>query len=659
MSARRGDPHADALALQLGLEYVAECGDEVEDLRALLAAAKQRVPDLGGVCSGAILSDYQRLRVEAVAGSLGLVSLAPLWRHNQRALLAVMADAGLRAVLVKVAALGLTAERHLGRSVVELAPELGRLQTRHGVHPCGEGGEYETLTLDCRAFTHASVVLDDTEGVSGAGGVGHLRCLAWHLQPKPGAIGGAQPCMDIIHVDDDATHMPPAGWAPPPSPPASDVAAASVQRCCGSNAHASAVTLLASAPCASPEAACSAAALSCALSGITAKLHSMHLGWPDVLFVHLYLPYMAHFAACNAAYSSHVAPCSPPARACVAHAHAGAVSVDVDVTARSPGAAALHRRVMHVQSVSAWAPACIGPYAQAVSWGGLVFLAGQLGLVPSSMTLAHTPQMEAEWAVQSAQAVASAMGCPLDRGGALAMTAYATCADAAAELHVAWQALLDGAAPVRAAYLPDEGEGEEEEREEREGCEGERDFGSASCDASHPRRRLAFQPLLVTLRVPALPRGARVEVQPLGWCLHDGGKALEGAPPPACRNPTAVWIPGTFIRAHACCSLAGGEAGAAQELQESLLQAGLTWAHVHALRLYVRTQHHGDAHKTMARTRDAWMGALKALQEAKGETLHLICVPVLAVSSGIHGEELASLVELTAWRVEPASEGEM
>jgi len=40
-----------------------------------------------------------------------------------------------------------------------------------------------------------------------------------------------------------------------------------------------------------------------------------------------------------------------------------------------------------VQSISEWAPSCIGPYAQAVSSHGLVHFAGQIGLDPSTMTL--------------------------------------------------------------------------------------------------------------------------------------------------------------------------------------------------------------------------------------------------------------------------------
>ena len=50
---------------------------------------------------------------------------------------------------------------------------------------------------------------------------------------------------------------------------------------------------------------------------------------------------------------------------------------------------ASQRKVLHVRSISKWAPACIGPYSQAcfLEDGSVAFLAGMIGLDPSSMTL--------------------------------------------------------------------------------------------------------------------------------------------------------------------------------------------------------------------------------------------------------------------------------
>jgi diphthine-ammonia ligase len=42
---------------------------------------------------------------------------------------------------------------------------------------------------------------------------------------------------------------------------------------------------------------------------------------------------------------------------------------------------------MHVQGLSHWAPANIGPYSQAVLIDDLLLLAGQIGLHPASMTM--------------------------------------------------------------------------------------------------------------------------------------------------------------------------------------------------------------------------------------------------------------------------------
>ena len=72
------------------MQYVKRTGDEVEDLEVLLRAVQRRLPHLQAVASGAIASNYQRLRVEGVCAALGLVSLAYLWQRPQRDLLQEM-----------------------------------------------------------------------------------------------------------------------------------------------------------------------------------------------------------------------------------------------------------------------------------------------------------------------------------------------------------------------------------------------------------------------------------------------------------------------------------------------------------------------------------------------------------------------------------------
>ena len=64
--------------------------DEVEDLFVLLSEVKRQIPSITAVSSGAIASDYQRLRVESICSRLGLVSLAFLWKQDQTLLLQEM-----------------------------------------------------------------------------------------------------------------------------------------------------------------------------------------------------------------------------------------------------------------------------------------------------------------------------------------------------------------------------------------------------------------------------------------------------------------------------------------------------------------------------------------------------------------------------------------
>eukprot|EP00492_Amphilonche_elongata_P002577 TRINITY_DN2839_c0_g1_i1.p1 TRINITY_DN2839_c0_g1~~TRINITY_DN2839_c0_g1_i1.p1 ORF type:complete len:79 (+),score=14.67 TRINITY_DN2839_c0_g1_i1:227-463(+) len=62
-----------------------------------------------------------------------------------------MIDVNLEAILVKVAAEGLK-EEHLGKTIKELQPYFHELQEKWGMNVAGEGGEYESFTLDSPAW---------------------------------------------------------------------------------------------------------------------------------------------------------------------------------------------------------------------------------------------------------------------------------------------------------------------------------------------------------------------------------------------------------------------------------------------------------------------------------------------------------------------------
>uniref|UniRef100_A0A8V5GBS8 Diphthine--ammonia ligase n=1 Tax=Melopsittacus undulatus TaxID=13146 RepID=A0A8V5GBS8_MELUD len=192
------DLYADALDLPLyrgfikgtsintGRVYTACQEDEVEDLYHLMKLVKDK-EGVEGVSVGAILSDYQRVRVEDVCRRLNLQPLAYLWRRNQEILLKEMISSNIQAIIIKVAAFGLDPEKHLGKTLDQMVPHLLELSEKYGVHVCGEGGEYETFTLDCPLFKK-KIVVDSAEVVVHSADafapVAYLHFLELHLENK-------------------------------------------------------------------------------------------------------------------------------------------------------------------------------------------------------------------------------------------------------------------------------------------------------------------------------------------------------------------------------------------------------------------------------------------------------------------------------------------
>ena len=125
------------------------------------------------------------------------------------------------------------------------------------------------------------------------------------------------------------------------------------------------------------------------------RLLALDSSFDDMLYVHLYIPDMSEFQAINAIYCQYFGH-SPASRSCVAIP--GKELIVIGVVERGSGemkrTCVARRDVLHVQSISSWAPTCIGPYAQAnVSRSSLLWLAGQIGLVPETMSFASHPSL--------------------------------------------------------------------------------------------------------------------------------------------------------------------------------------------------------------------------------------------------------------------------
>jgi diphthine-ammonia ligase len=151
-----------------------ERGDrEVEPLEAALEELDGELDGgVAGVTAGAIESEYQTNRIEALCERLGIELFAPLWRRDPWELADEMLDAGFEVRIVQVAAAGLD-ESWLGRTLDEDAlSELEGLNEEYGVHPLGEGGEFETLVVD---GPHMDRRIELDYGTEWEGTRGHLQ----------------------------------------------------------------------------------------------------------------------------------------------------------------------------------------------------------------------------------------------------------------------------------------------------------------------------------------------------------------------------------------------------------------------------------------------------------------------------------------------------
>ncbi|KAI2613609.1 adenine nucleotide alpha hydrolases-like protein [Hypoxylon fragiforme] len=438
-------------AVDHGISYQAPNGghdeqteeDETESLVPLLRAVINAYPQVNALCTGAILSTYQRTRIESVALRLGLVPLAFLWQfpelplpsaipqagsgeHKDDAqLLRDMAVTGLEARVVKVASAGL-GEEFLWENVASetCVARIQRALRRFGSGGrgavLGEGGEFETLVVDGppSLFKGRIIIHDhDRRVVREGGGSAWLNIRQATVEMKADAEVASgtmddhsirvpsllDPRFEIIlqtlcdEPNDDELGYDPillsqASSSPlPPSslsrfgPTSSDQDWYFV----GNSGSVEGQTAR-------------------IVDEIRRRLDKETLPATAITNSIIVLRRMADFPTVNKLYGALFPGPNPPARVTISCGDL--LPGDADITVFLSVQRCLktkpdHRRGLHVQSRSYWAPANIGPYSQAISYPLLsdeirgnndesssesplaISIAGQISLVPSSMDL--------------------------------------------------------------------------------------------------------------------------------------------------------------------------------------------------------------------------------------------------------------------------------
>lgn len=368
--------------------YSAVKDDEVEDLYlAVKDALEITKGSADAICSGAILSNYQRLRVENVAERLGLISFAPLWRRNQGMLLEEMITSGIDAILIKTATYGLIPREHLGRSIRELKE--GVLDQLLGGNSCGEGGEYESLVLDCPLFKKKKIKVKKIDFVgerldSEWDPSGHILITDFELVDKectmlshPSMSSKKDSPIKSTHITSQISDCS-EKYSIPEELRFDDVEKYQFSnlneiRSFSSMSGLNFITGYSDDP--------------KELFSLIAKKMSLN----GAITVGLLIHDMKTFRETNVEYIKNLFHANPPSRACV-QANIPGITTSMDVIYLSDEKTSLlSKSCLHVQSISSWAPASIGPYSQAVEIKpiGLLFLSGMIPLDPISMTMLH------------------------------------------------------------------------------------------------------------------------------------------------------------------------------------------------------------------------------------------------------------------------------
>lgn len=396
--------------------------DETESMIPLLQAIKKRHPEANALCSGAILSTYQRTRVESIALRLGLTPLAYLWKYtvlpppvtpaNDAQLLLDMAQAGLEARIIKVASAGL-GEDHLWElassqaGAARIQKALRKFGAAEGAS-LGEGGEFETLVLDgpSTLFRKRIAVPDDGKAVIQEGGGStwlHLR--GSHTVEKPDDNASSLAVRRPNIFDTKFQQLLKGLASAADEPHANPVEAKSLSN-----------TAQAESPemrrwsIMADESMENDSIQDETISVVRKFQQQLELSSTDpsqITSIIIILRNMADFPKVNQEYGKLFTLPNPPSRVTISCGELLPAGRNILLYATAPARPnETERNGLHVQSRSYWAPANIGPYSQAVEVPFTVhgqsvgpkgiYIAGQIPLVPNSMLLPEPSATSAE-----------------------------------------------------------------------------------------------------------------------------------------------------------------------------------------------------------------------------------------------------------------------
>jgi ABC transporter with metal-binding/Fe-S-binding domain ATP-binding protein len=135
-----------------------ETETEVNLIEKILAKAKSE-HDLEGLVHGGILSEFQKNIFDRACSKLNLKLISPLWQKEQIEYMKNLIESNFHFIITSVSADGLD-EKWLGKEItIQDLEKLDQLSKKYGFNINFEGGEAETIVIDCPLFSHPIMIL--------------------------------------------------------------------------------------------------------------------------------------------------------------------------------------------------------------------------------------------------------------------------------------------------------------------------------------------------------------------------------------------------------------------------------------------------------------------------------------------------------------------
>jgi len=151
-----------AEAMELPILFFSTKGEkekELVDLENAIVESRNKF-EFEGLITGALFSEYQSSRIQTIADKLGLKVVSPLWHKSQEGEMQELLDKKFEIIFTAIAAYGLN-KSWLNKIITqEDLDKLKALKEKIGSNVAGEGGEFESLVLDCPLFKQKLVIED-------------------------------------------------------------------------------------------------------------------------------------------------------------------------------------------------------------------------------------------------------------------------------------------------------------------------------------------------------------------------------------------------------------------------------------------------------------------------------------------------------------------